>query len=751
MLNINEVQSDCTGCSACFALCPVNAISMKENSEGFLYPEIDEAKCTNCGLCAKNCPVLNSVYLNSYEPECYAVMASDDIRKGSSSGGVFPVLAYTFLENGGFVCGAVWDGKRVIHIVSDKKEDIERMRSSKYLQSSMENCYCEIKQLLQSDKEVLFTGTPCQIAGLNAFLKKDYEKLTTVEIVCHGVPSPKAFRKYLDETLNVDEEFISTNFRDKVNGWSKYFVTTTTSKRILSESARKNIYIKTFLDNLCLRSSCENCKFNKIPRQADLTIGDFWGIGKFSKKLNDKKGTSLVLVNNDKGKKNLGSIRQELKTIAKVPLEYAVKGNPVLVGSSLVNPKRKVFMKNLETKSLTDSLKSCFDNSCDFLIVNFWDSYNNYGAVLTAYAMQELIRGFGFTAKCLKDAERINKRMIKASVQHKFANQFLDFTSQLSFNEAVELTKSIKGVIVGSDQVFRLSYISRSPNKYLLGFVDKSCRKLAISASFGVDKSEFVKNTSYKKMSQKANKILQSFDYLSCREISGKEIYKDVYNLDSDAIIDPVFLIPKDKYNKIAECSKIDYTDKVVSYVLDEKDAYKDFVGKFDLDVIKLNDTENPVKVEDWINAIKSCKLLITDSFHGTCFAIIFNKPFICLTNKSRGIARFDTLRAITGIENNFISSFENIETLPECPNYPKVNASLNVEIKRCLERLENVIKNNYSNNLNKTEYTLKKTIQIRKYAELFLFSILRMIAKKHRVKIDEKLDVIKYSLDWGR
>lgn len=107
MLNINEVQSDCTGCSACFALCPVNAISMKENSEGFLYPEIDKAKCTNCGLCAKTCPVVNSLYLNSYEPECYAVMASDDIRKGSTSGGVFPVLAYKFLENGGFVSGAV--------------------------------------------------------------------------------------------------------------------------------------------------------------------------------------------------------------------------------------------------------------------------------------------------------------------------------------------------------------------------------------------------------------------------------------------------------------------------------------------------------------------------------------------------------------------------------------------------------------------------------------------------------------------
>lgn len=609
----------------------------------------------------------------------------------------------------------------------------------------------EIKSLLTQNKPVLFTGTPCQVAGLKAFLQKDYDNLTTVEIVCHGTPSPKVFKKYIEEILSPDEKFVSTNFRDKINGWNKFVVSTKTDKREIVVDKHKDIYLRVFLDNLCLRPSCGECKFNKMPRQADLTIGDFWGVGRFSKKLNDKKGTSLVLVNNEKGQELLNSVQKDFKMVAKVPLKYAINGNPNLVEPSIANPKRKVFMKALETETLSDSLRKCSDNSCDYLLINFWDSYNNYGAVLTAYAMQELVKGFGFTPKYLKDAERVNKRLIKASVQHKFANQFLDFTSQLNFKEAVELTKNIKGVIVGSDQVFRLSYISRSPNKYLLGFVDKTCRKLAISASFGVDKPQYIKGSAYKKLHKKANEILKSFDYLSCREISGKEIYKDVYNLNSDMIIDPVFLIPKEKYSDIANLSKNDYTGKVVSYVLDESKAYESFAGKFNLDIIKLNDSNNPVKVEDWINAIKSCKLFVTDSFHGACFAVIFNKPFICLTNKSRGTARFDTLSAITGVKDNFVESFESVQELPECPNYSEVNVALNHEIDRCLSILDNVIKNNYSNNPNKTEYVLRKNIHLRKYFEYALYSVLRMILKKNRVKIDERLEVIKYALDWGR
>jgi len=722
---------------------------MRENAEGFLYPEIDMVKCINCGLCAKICPVLNPLYSNFKDPECYAVMASDEIRKDSASGGVFPVLAYKFLENCGFVAGAVWKDNRVIHIVSDKKEDIERMRGSKYLQSSLENCYLDIKELLNQSKTVLFTGTPCQVAGLKASLKKDYENLTTVEIICHGTPSPKVFRKYLEEILNDDEQFINTNFRDKVNGWQNSSVTTTTSKRTFSVPARKDIFKQIFLENLCLRPSCGECKFNKMPRQADLTIGDFWGIGKFSKKLNDKKGTSVVLVNSEKGQTLLNSVQEDFKMITKVPLKYAINGNHNLVAASIINPKRKVFMKALEKDNLSDSLKKCSDNFCDYLIVNFWDS-NNYGAVLTAYAMQELVRSFGFSTRYLKDGEHVNSFENQTSVYTLFANNFLDFTTRLLFKEANELTKTVKGVIVGSDQVFRLNYIGRSPNKYLLGFVDKTCRKLAISASFGVDKQEYTKSTSYKKLHKKAKVMLHSFDYLSCREISGKEIYKDIYNMEGDFIIDPVFLIPKERYLEIAKLSNIDFTDKVVSYVLDETEAYNNFAGKFNLDIVKLNDSKNPVKVEDWINAIKSCKLFVTDSFHGACFAIIFNKPFICLTNKSRGSARFDTLRAITGIEDNFVSSFNEVNHLPVNMNYEDVNITLNKEVERCLKILENVIKNGYSNNPNKADYRLKKRVQLRKYIEYVLYSVMRMVFKKKRKMIDEKLETIKYRLDWG-
>lgn len=549
--------------------------------------------------------------------------------------------------------------------------------------------------------------------------------------------------KYLQEILSSDEKFINTNFRDKINGWKNALTTTT---RAFSIPAREDIFMKAFLENLCLRPSCGECKFNKLPRQADLTIGDFWGIGKYSKKLNDKKGTSVVLVNNEKGKKLLKSVEKDLKILEKVPLKYAINGNHNIVGASIVNPKRKTFMKNLGTKSLADCLKNCYDNSCDFLIVNFWDS-NNYGAILTAYAMQELIKIFGYRTKILKDSEQVANRKFQTSVFQKFANRFLDTTTQLTYKGVNKLTKGLKGVIVGSDQVFRLRYIGKSSNKFLLNFVDKDCRKLAILASFGVDKYEYPNSTSFKRLYKKAKKSLSSFDFLSCREFSGTEIYKDIFGLNSDVIIDPVFLIAKEQYDEILNVSNVDYTDKVVSYILDYNEEYYDFEKRFGIDAVKLNNSGEPVNVEDWVNAIKSCKFLITDSFHGACFAIIFNKPFICLTNKSRGIARFDTLRELTGIEKNFVSSLNDVESLSENIDYNAVNIALNKEKERCLTLLEQVINNDYSNNKCKIEYVYNKKFNLRKYSEYVFYRTLRLFIKTQKIK--DKIANAKYAIDW--
>ena len=278
--NISCIKSYCYGCSACFNICPNNAIEMQENGEGFKYPVIN-TYCTNCGLCKKVCPYLVNNFTNSENPNCYAFLAEDNIRLKSSSGGVFSVLAKYFLDNNGYVAGAIWnEDASVSHIVSNKDIDIERMRNSKYVQSNIGNCYSEIKKILINNKKVLFTGTPCQVAGLKTYLRNDYVNLYCVDIICHGVPSPKVFQKYINEKLNNDEKWLNTNFRNKIYGWSPQLatITTTTTTTTTHDFANTDTFMKTFLQNMCLRSTCTDCKFQTIPRQGDLTMGDFWGI-----------------------------------------------------------------------------------------------------------------------------------------------------------------------------------------------------------------------------------------------------------------------------------------------------------------------------------------------------------------------------------------------------------------------------------------------------------------------------------------
>lgn len=753
-------NKNCIGCAACYSLCPSAAVTMKENEEGFLFPVIETDKCTECGLCVKICPALNPQYKNNKNPECYAAMASDEIRAESSSGGVFPVLAYHFLEHGGYVAGAVWetDGS-VKHIVSDKRDDIENMRGSKYLQSVIGDCFKDIKTLLEENKKVLFTGTPCQVAGLYAFLRKDYENLYTVELICHGVPSPKVFKKYLAENLEKDEKFVKTDFRDKIYGWdSKLVISTQTSQRKITHFAADDSYMQSFLKNISLRESCGDCKFNRLPRQSDMTIGDFWLIRRYRKQMDDKKGTSVILVNNLKGSKLLKNIADNFKILKKVPLKYGIKGNPNIVQSSKMNIYRELFFKSIASQTLEKQMECYFNGKADFLLVNFWDSFNNYGALMTAYAMQQLIRSFGYTPLLLDTGERSVINNPSTILSRAFAPCFFALSPQMKYKNAMEFSKNLKGVIVGSDQVLRFKLIKSAERKYLLDFVAPGVRKIALSASFGVDKKGVIaegikcKNT-FNAMKQS----LKSFDYLSCREISGVEVYKDVFGLDSEMILDPVFLIDKVEYEPIVESCDVQNNDKIASYILDNNGEYQklyDFLqSKYQTEIVNINVPEMKNAVGHWLNTIKNCKCLVTDSFHGVCFALIYNKPFVCIRNIRRGSARFDSLEQIFDIKNSFYNSVD--EVLAADSNfeldYAKINQIMAAEKERCLKRVAEVLAGTYSNNPDKIAITSKKE-KNRLYFKYF-FNVQKYKLKKHILKKQRYVDkekIYKHKCDWG-
>ena len=332
----------CTGCGACFSICPYNAISMNENNEGFLYPIVDKDKCKECNFCINTCPIkLNNQFNES--PLKYLAMQTknNEILHKSSSGGVFYNLARYAISKKWYVCGASLVGNCVKHVLISESEDIYQLMGSKYVQSEIGNIFKEIKRALTVEKKgVLFVGTPCQVAGLKAFLKKDYDNFITVDLICHGVPSPGVFKKYLNY-LNVKHEMIS--FRDKTKGWNNFhFVVKNDRFKVIDEPIHSNSFTKGFLENLYLRKSCGKCKYARLERCGDLTIGDFWGVESFHKQFCDDKGTSLVLLNTIKGKDYIDSIKKYFKFI-ETKKEYALKSNKTLSSSWSNNKNRKLF------------------------------------------------------------------------------------------------------------------------------------------------------------------------------------------------------------------------------------------------------------------------------------------------------------------------------------------------------------------------------------------------------------------------
>jgi len=358
----NFITETCTGCGACAQICPHNAIKMEENNEGFLYPKVDRSKCVNCGLCQKTCPTRNNPKSNnSAAPKCYAVMAEDDLRlSGVSSGGASQVIMRKMINDGGYVFGAQYnDDWKIEHASANNAEGIEKFKGSKYFQSTTLNTYREVKELLNQGKKVLYTGTPCQIAGLKSFLGKDNENLLTVDIVCHGVPSYKLLHMFLGNLIkDKSEKVLGMDFRSKINGWTPVLNTSTsTTKTIYKIPAVSNPFMVAFLRNLALRKSCFTCPFQKTPRQGDITIGDFWRIQRYKQALDDKKGTSLVVINNEKGAKFFGGITEGFKTSEEVPYKYAVKGNGTLVHPTRFNPDRDYFMANVTQDNLYSLVK----------------------------------------------------------------------------------------------------------------------------------------------------------------------------------------------------------------------------------------------------------------------------------------------------------------------------------------------------------------------------------------------------------
>lgn len=356
-------KESCSGCAACVNRCPVNAICLCEDCDGFLMPVIDERRCMDCGLCRRICPALAEVgFRRLEEPLVYAAWSLDrSVRISSTSGGVFSVLAARMLMMGGSVWGAGFDGGlRLRHVEVNSIARLSLLRGAKYLQSDVGNAYAKVELKLKQGGAVLFSGTPCQVAGLYGYLGGEVDGLVTCELVCHGVPCQRSFDEYLD-FLRKDgcPYFDSLSFRDTVTSARETTLidNSTTNRKVHRLAGCRDYYQRAFMKGLMSRRSCYDCKFARLPRVADFTLGDFWGLGDELAFTHDKSsGVSLLLVNSEQGKEYLSHCTQDL-FLERRTLGEATRKNQRICQSGDYQPERDSFLADIRSLPINDVCK----------------------------------------------------------------------------------------------------------------------------------------------------------------------------------------------------------------------------------------------------------------------------------------------------------------------------------------------------------------------------------------------------------
>lgn len=700
-LSIRAVPHDrCSGCGACRSSCPSGAVVMERDGDGFRRPLVREDACVNCGLCAQACPVANPSRTNSETPECYAVWAGDAVRAKSSSGGAFTLLAEYVLGRGGHVCGAAFDKDwGVHHIIINRREELGLLRGSKYVQSDAGETYQRIRELLDEGQTVLFSGCPCEVAGLYGFLRERPAGLVTVDIFCHCTASPLVWEKYLSERFpGAKPEAV--NFRDKeASGWTctKCTVTVQGEKQVTNE------YVRGFHRSLYARESCGDCRFSKLPRPGDFTIGDWWGVNKYNPDFNDNKGTSLLLVNNHDKPDIVETVRATARLFEPVPLEY-IGGNGHINNSLKLPQSRSRFLAMLRTGiPLSKALRAVLDDRYDVGLVGMWYGLN-YGSVLTSHAMCRAVEQMGYTAMLLNKPEGLwsSRYVAENTIATRFISKHHRVDERTSGFE--ELNDACRIFLVGSDTVWNPKLVERRLPFFFLDFAAPDAGKIAYASSFGRGAYD-VEDPLLKAYARYACNRL---DAVAVREERGVELMREHFGREAVRALDPVFLIAPDDYRRLGEPGREIEPggDYLFSYILGVDESKMDIYRKVEQaaglpgvnfpnpNFSEAEKENHPLQlvaddsVENWLAALDRARLVVTDSFHAVCFSIILHKDFIVMVNPRAPLRfRFLTLLGLLGLEARIVYLGDDQVDFRELVNrpmdYDKVEALLKPERER--------------------------------------------------------------------
>ena len=707
-MKILENMDLCYGCGVCSNVCAHGAITMKPAGDGFLYPEIHAEKCVECKACQQVCPQLHPRYEYSRAPKVYAAMADDEIRKVSASGGVFTVLAEYVLEQGGYVCGCTFteEFRGAKHIMISDKKDLERLRNSKYIQSESGDIYRQVKEKLEQGASVLFVGTPCQCAALTGYLKKPYEKLIVVDLICHGPSSPLAWEKFLEE-IAPHRTVKGVNFRYKgVKGWSATTHVEFTEGKPYTKLFKDDPFEQAASKNLITRKSCGTCQFARVPRQGDLTIGDFWGIHVYKKALDDRKGTSAVLVNTEKGEVLLQKLEQNGKfpVYEEVPFFRAFgRNNSNVYRASNTHPGREKFFKALgEGETFSQALAGSKGEKYDIALFSIWYAAN-FGSMMTNFALYQMLRDWGYNCifadipDHLWPSSQLHRDPL--FITRRFGYKHFRITPKYKNRADLKKLNEVADIfLVGSDQIWNYSLCKSAGTYFFLDFVEDSKKKIAYGTSFG--HKTFRGNEVEKKT---AGYYLNRFQHVSVREDYAVDLCRDEFGVDAVQVLDPVFMCDKKHYQACIEQSNLAKRPPegkyVLAYILDpteekqqalEYTAQKlgaqllcipnahvkdDMRAKWRLPILE------DIDMEDWLYYFQHAEMVVTDSFHGCCFSLIFEKPFVAIGNKRRGLERFYSLLGALGLMDQLVLDpmkiLEKEELMSWKYDYQSINRTL--------------------------------------------------------------------------
>lgn len=673
-MNVNEKVSIeiCCGCSACADVCPVNAITMGYDARWQLYPQISDA-CIHCGKCVNVCPQLKAKPANKEDAVGFAVVAPDEVRIESSSGGVFPIIARHILKEGGYVAGAVFDENWAVkHIVSDDIADIVRMQHSKYVQSQTAGIYKDVARLLKEGKTVLFTGTPCQVAAIRNFTGDKYDNLLTVDILCHGVPSPKVWEYYLNENFDKSQikDIIFRNKRHRnANPTSVTFILKS-GREVYSEFF-DNAYVNAFLGNISERSSCFRCRFAVFPRVGDISIGDFWGAKTTQTKIDYEKGCSVLFLNNTKGESIWERVKTEFKTIEKYDNTTLMSWNRNKV--ELKHNKRyselvSAIEKNHSLRTAVNKVKDeRYDVGLFGIIPN-----SNYGGLITYYALYEYVRSLGYSVLMIHQPG-YNAGVYKVTHATKFFEENCTLSEIYKPKDLYQLNDKVDMFLLGSDQVWNYSLFHCWYENLYFDFVDKKKKKIAYAASFGHDR-----HTVDQDRKGLVSALIKEFDHIGVRETDGVALTDDLYHKHSVAVCDPVFLLDIENYKRLAEKARVKNAGKYVgAYIIEPNNWVLDIIKRV-VDHLKIGNVNftdgnmnafdrkskyfydkklplvNDASIENWLHMILNAEFVITDSFHCSCFCIMFHKPFIVVQPRW-ALSRLNTLMETYGLQNRWL------------------------------------------------------------------------------------------------